>query len=285
MLCAVATLRLLNALLDDVKTVNRIAAALTHDKPIDLPAPTNHPRGWEIHRRAFRALAAHDSAAVAAVRLADDYAAEERARDRDVLALRIPDLSTGAPRGEDVLAGLEWNREVRYWFAELDARGDRVVIDCRDLDLASWTEDAQHAIKRGIAQLATNAILFVEQDAGQDAHEWPGIGDVDIPILTHYLDGQSNWLRRCHAMPTWIAVYSPPGRCDSRRVYSRPFSRTLRMISPSGAGACPRRMPTCSVWTTASRDSSQASIADRGRAPPKTTAAVPTAPATRASYG
>ncbi|MGV9722844.1 hypothetical protein [Nocardia beijingensis] len=204
---AVSTLRLLIGLLRDVDTVNRIADDLFTDQLITLPAPTNHPLGWAMHRAAFRALPQYGRKHQRSpVRLARDYPPSEFALDFAEVVDRVPDLSRRQNADTDLLAALEWNREIRRWFSDR-WQSQRVVIDCRPLDARTFADDPSHAIKRGMLQLRTEAIVFLTQHADQAADTWPAIRDVDLPILTVYLPDQLRWLGQAFMLPTWIAAY------------------------------------------------------------------------------
>ncbi|MEU6829893.1 hypothetical protein ABZ894_14705 [Nocardia beijingensis] len=81
-----------------------------------------------------------------------------------------------------------------------------MVIDCRPLDARTFADDPSHAIKRGMLQLRTEAIVFLTRHADQAADTWPAIRDVDLLILTVYLPDQLRWLGQAFMLPTWIAA-------------------------------------------------------------------------------
>ncbi|MBF6166322.1 hypothetical protein IU486_16385 [Streptomyces gardneri] len=204
---AVCTLRLLVGLLRDVDTVNRIADDLFTDQLITIAPPTNHPLGWAMHRAAFRALPGYGRKHQRSpVRLARDYPPAEFALDVQEVVDRVPDLSRCWTADTDLLAALEWNREIRRWFSD---RWDsqRVVIDCRPLDAAAFAADPSHAIKRGMLRLRTEAIVFLIQQAEQAVDVWPTMKEFDPPILTVYLPDQLRWLGQALMLPTWVVAY------------------------------------------------------------------------------
>ena len=206
LLAAVCTLRLLNGMLENVDVVNIIARLLAQGQGITVPAPTNDPGGWKMHQEAFRALAKYGRKNEAPVRLAAGYPELQRQLDVSDILQSIPDLRGGTQRGIDVLAGLEWNREIRRWFTE---RWNSwfVNVDCRGLNAKRWSADENHSIKRGIVALRTESQVFITQNAGQDVERWPVIEGRDSPILTQHVAGQLRWMARAIILPTWIAAY------------------------------------------------------------------------------
>jgi hypothetical protein len=225
---AMSTLRLLNGLIDDVAGVNRIAQDLSTGSPIHLPPPTNHPGGWQVHYEVFQALAEHAHGEHAPVQLADEYPVAQRQGDIDAVVLALPDLQCTASSAIDLLAALEWRREIRHWFTDKWG-SDRVVVDCRGISRDDWTSNPRHAVKRGMVELVLPTLTFIRQTAGQDADSWPVI-DTDLsPILTEYLAGQFGWLIQALTYPTWIAAYTSlpefefdPGVVEAAFVALRP---------------------------------------------------------------
>jgi hypothetical protein len=159
-----------------------------------------------VHQEAFRALAKYGRKNEAPVRLAAGYPELQRQLDASDILQSIPDLRGGTQRGIDLLAGLEWNREIRRWFTE---RWNSwfVTVDCRDLNAKRWSADENHSIKRGIVALRTESHVFITQNAGQDVERWPVIEGRDSPILTQHVAGQLRWMARATVLPTWIAAY------------------------------------------------------------------------------
>jgi hypothetical protein len=207
LLAGVCTLRLLHALLRDVDLVNRIARDLARGTHLELPAPTNAPDAWRIHYEVFGRLASHAASDDAPLRLAAEYPQLQYEVDLEDIANRIPDMRGIACDGVDVLAALEWNREIRRWFGERWV-SDRVVVDCRNLDADAWTSERGHAIKRGMLDLRTNTLVFVVQRADQTVDRWRGIADREAPILTQHVSDQLNWLAHALTAPTWLAAYT-----------------------------------------------------------------------------
>lgn len=206
-LAAVATLRLLNVLVGDPTTANLVARGLVRGARFDLPAPTNDASGWDAHYAAFGALAAYANGDAAPVRLAHAYPEEETELDLEAFVHRLPDLTHISCGTLDVLAALEWDREVRRWFSE--RWGLRTLIDFREVDSDGWTTDRSHALERGALEFRTReAMLFLLQNADQAVDAWQGPARSQAPILTQYLDDQFGWLVRCLVMPTWIVAYT-----------------------------------------------------------------------------
>jgi hypothetical protein len=206
LLAAVCSLRLLQALIGDVPTVNAIADRLSQRERLDVPAPTNAPDGWKMHSEVFEFLAQYVRSAGAPVHLASDYPEKQRRIDIEDIALRIPDLRAGGYRGLDLLAALEWNREIRRWFGERWG-SHRAFVDCRGIGEDEWLESAVHGLQRGMIALRTETLLFVVQDGGQSVDTWAEIRERDAPILTQHVSGQLNWMVEGFAYPTWIAAY------------------------------------------------------------------------------
>ncbi|WP_410667715.1 hypothetical protein [Amycolatopsis sp. cmx-4-68] len=204
---AMGTLRLLNGLVQDVGTVNRIADALARGRSLSLEPPTNDPGGWQLHYQVFGALARAAGTTRAPVRLKPEYPQRQLEADLRDYVLRIPDLRRTTCSGLDVLAALEWDHELRRWFT--DAWGSqRAVVDCRPLDVEAWSSDAAHGVQRGILEVRTETLLFIVQDAGQKVRRWPVIDRRDTPILTQHVEGQLRWLSAAKTLPTWIAAYT-----------------------------------------------------------------------------
>ena len=206
LLAAVCTLRLMNAMLENANVVNIIARRLAQGEDVPAPAPTNDPGGWKMHQEAFRALARYGRKDEAPVRLAAGYPELQRQLDVSDVLQSIPDLRGSTQRGIDLLAGLEWNREIRRWFTEC-WNSWFVSVDCRGLKAKRWSADENHSIKRGIVALRTESQVFITQNAGQDVERWPVIEGRDSPILTQHVAGQLRWMVRVIALPTWIAAY------------------------------------------------------------------------------
>ncbi len=205
LLAAVATLRLLHGLIENAVVVNAIAGALSRGDPLEIPPPTNHPDGWTLHYEVFGALAEHSEGDQPVVALASEYPADQLELDVEDIVNRLPDLRHTVCSAVDILAGLEWNREVRRWFA--DRWGNRVVVDCRGIDAQEWATEPGHGIKRSMVELDLDTLVFVLQDRGQEAHRWPVIGDQDAPLMTQHLSNQLEWLSHGFALPTWLAAY------------------------------------------------------------------------------
>jgi hypothetical protein len=204
---AVCTLRLLRIRYGDVGMVNQIADELIAGRPVDLPPPTNHPQGWDIHYAVFAELGKYSRRQKSPVRLARRYPDAEGALDMTDIAYQLPDLTSTQVGAVDVLAALEWNREIRRWFSQR-WNSHRTVIDCRRFDVTGWSRDPRHALKRGMLQLRSEAITFVVQTAGQAVESWPGMQHNDPPILTVYLPDQHSWINFSFALPTWVKVYT-----------------------------------------------------------------------------
>lgn len=206
-LAAVCTLRLLRTHYGDTGVANRIADELVAGRPVDLPPPTNHPQGWIIHYAAFAVLGRYSRRHKSPVRLSRRYPRAEAALDMTEIAEQVPDLTQAQAGGVDILAALEWNREIRRWFSE-HWGSRRTVIDCRRFDVSGWSDDPRHAVKRGMLQLRSEALTFVMQVAGQSVDSWPGLGYNDPPILTVHLPDQHSWIDASFALPTWVDVYA-----------------------------------------------------------------------------
>jgi hypothetical protein len=205
LLAAVCTLRLLNGLIGNVDTVNVIVRLLTTGQDIRLRAPTNDPGGWAMHYEAFRALAEY-SRTQTPIRLVSGYPELQRQLDLSEVVQRIPDLRGGSYSGIDLLASLEWNREIRRWFTERwDSR--LVIVDCRNVDAKRWPADESYGIQRGIIALRTESEVLIVQNAGQDVNRWPVIESRNSPILTQHVAGQLRWMARASMLPTWIVAY------------------------------------------------------------------------------
>jgi len=206
LLAAVCSLRLLHGLIGDVEMVNALAVRLFRGEQIDLQAPTNDPGGWKMHYEIFAFLAQHTKKENVPLLLAPDYPKQQRTIDIEDVVQRIPDLRSGEYRGLDLLAALEWNREVRRWFGERWG-SNRAVVDCRGLNEHDWSTAITHSVKRGMLALWTETLVFIAQNAGQSVDLWPAISDRDSPILTQHVPGQLRWMAQALTLPTWIAAY------------------------------------------------------------------------------
>jgi hypothetical protein len=239
LLAAVGTLRLLHGLIQDVDVVNQLAGMLARGQELDAPPPTNDPGGWQPHYDVFQALARHAGTDAAPVWLAPEYPEQQLRVDFDDYVMRIPDLGAITCSGTDVLAALEWNREIRRWFGER-WQSDRVVVDFRSPDQQDWSADEGHAVKRGMLSVRTETRVFVVQNANQQVDRWPVVGDRDIPILTQHVDGQLRWLEHAMTLPTWIAAYTSlpefgfaPGVVDAAfRVLRDEFAAHPNLVAP-----------------------------------------------------
>jgi hypothetical protein len=109
--------------------------------------------------------------------------------------------------GTNVLAALEWDHEIRRWFAD-GFQSQRTIVDCRPLDQPGWSNDERHSVKRGMLEVRTETLVFIAQNADQKVDRWPVIGERDTPILTQHVSGQLRWMAHAKALPTWIAAYT-----------------------------------------------------------------------------
>ena len=172
--------------------VNRLATALAGGLQLPGTGPTNNPGGWEGYAKVFADLRALTGVASEELplRLPTDYGKEESGVD-SMLSERIPDMSSGMPRLEDVLVALEWYRVVWPVMVE-QGSGDFLVINCQRWTAEQWISDERLSLIRGLAAMRSPVPMWFLQLAGQEVENWPMVGN--RPIFTEHVSSQFAWM-------------------------------------------------------------------------------------------
>jgi hypothetical protein len=132
-----------------------------------------------------------------------NYSDNAAARDRR-LADAIPDLSGGTDRLADILAAMEWQVSVFDAFNE-QGYGSMVLADVSSTASEDWASDPYRSVARGVLALNRLTPTWILQQAGQNAHTWPGFREQ--PVSTRHVDRQFSWLKPVSLHPTWLIYY------------------------------------------------------------------------------
>jgi hypothetical protein len=203
---AAGALRLFRFVLRDPDAVNFLAALLVRGEDPNIPVPTNNPDGWAPYAAVFRDLATlaeqdfADGSPLRVSAMADDDELGAVA----ALFMRIPDLRQYDVDVGDLLAALEWYRTILVWYLSMEY-GDQIVIDIRGLTRDQWSSHPSVSHMRGMTQLPADCPIWVLQEAGQNAHEWPHLDE--LPLLTEHLVSQFEWMQLVYLASTWPVLY------------------------------------------------------------------------------
>ena len=229
MMRAAGALRIANLFSENrPEGVNRLAAALAGGLQLPGTGPTNNPGGWEGYARIFADVRALTRVACEQLplRLPLNYGKEESGVD-SMLSDRIPDLSSGMPRLEDVLVAFEWYRVVWPVMVE-QGRGDFLVINCQRWTAEQWMTHERLSLFRGLAAMRAPVPMWFLQLAGQDVENWPLVGN--RPIFTEHVSSQFGWMMEISLGPEAQERYPS----DSRLEFS---DELAAMCANGGKGA------------------------------------------------
>lgn len=192
MLRASAALRIMCIDIGNPSVTNEVALLLTEGVQISVPAPTNNPDSWRAYAAFFSDLQAlcNTGKRELALKLPEDYPPEEMMLDLE-LSQRIPDLSSGIVKLNDILVAYEWLRT--EWRLIVEQKyGDLLAINCRRLTKELWQEHEQLSLLRGLAAMRLSVPLWFIQSAGQEVETWPLVGT--RPIFTEHVNNQFSWM-------------------------------------------------------------------------------------------
>lgn len=212
MLRAAAALRIFHTSYGDARIANGIAHTLLFtenftENIMPVPSPTNNVDGWAAYRKLLRDL--HRDCGCASGVLPLQLPADAPPWHLDeVLAFheRIPDLGSGSPVFQDVLAAIEW-LTVLLPLLEEASMGDMILIDLRGMSRETWETQPSLSLTRGIAALRMppRPLWFI-QFADQRVDDWELRRD--RPIFTQYTEGQFAWMFEGSLSPDWPDFYA-----------------------------------------------------------------------------